>query len=257
MDCNQKAIAHNFSEAAHSYDSSQKANDLVTERLSCLLPETASHIYEIACGTGLMTQRLRKRYPKARITAIDIAPKMIDYCKNRFKNDPLMHFELCSAEDYIPQKKADLIVSTSSFQWFSDKRAAVQNMLSSIAQGGRIAIAMGYDGLLQELYSSYEMVTQEPLYVTDLWEGAHCAEKLTELGLPLERLILDSYRIDEPCVWSLLRSLHGIGALTPRAKLTPGQLRQLERTYRKHFSSKTGIRVTYRTCYAISEEIYR
>ena len=46
-------------------------------QIAAQLPERASRILELGCGTGALTAMLAGRYPEARLTAVDASAGMI------------------------------------------------------------------------------------------------------------------------------------------------------------------------------------
>lgn len=44
---------------------------------------TCRNILEVGCGTGYVTKRLARIYPQAQITAIDIAPAILEVARER------------------------------------------------------------------------------------------------------------------------------------------------------------------------------
>jgi ubiquinone/menaquinone biosynthesis C-methylase UbiE len=63
----------------------------IVSSLRCLYfpaPITSSStILNNACGTGLMTAEIKKRYPNTNITAVDLSPAMIEQAKSRAKEN--------------------------------------------------------------------------------------------------------------------------------------------------------------------------
>ena len=62
-------------EIAHLYRSVFIDLDDWSDRIGAWVP-SATNILEVGCGEGAMTERLQARYPLARITAIDVTPRV-------------------------------------------------------------------------------------------------------------------------------------------------------------------------------------
>jgi len=245
-------IERSFSNAAMAYDRCAKSHPYIAKKLVSLLPEHVENILELGCGTGILTELLCSKYPQANITAIDISKKMIEQCKKRCncRNISLL---TASAEEFQPNKNFDLIVSSNSFHWFLDKETVSKNIRQSLVPGGKFAIAMGIRGIFSELHTIYEEIKGNPL--AHLWNEKECREKFSQLSLPMETVIFDSFQMEEPTPWEVLRSIHGIGAV-PRGfsqSLSIGELKKLVRKYSQSHKSKNGVSVTYNIFYGITE----
>lgn len=122
-----KDIQKKFNENSLLYDEQRKRLIPCFEdfyKISTLIAE--SHldnpkILDLGAGTGIFSQYLFKKYPNASFTLIDIAEKMLELSKLRFKN--------CSNIKYINNnylthnfgEKYDIIISSLSIHHLSDK----------------------------------------------------------------------------------------------------------------------------------------
>ncbi|OGW33684.1 MAG: hypothetical protein A2X59_06990, partial [Nitrospirae bacterium GWC2_42_7] len=120
-----KQIARHFSRHAYDYEQLAVMQKDIADRLLKLIPEKEfSTILDIGCGSGYLCRQLRKRFPAAEITGVDIAPEMIRVAK---KADPIGNY-IC--KDFMqmdpPKRKYDLIVSTSALHWTEDINMALK-----------------------------------------------------------------------------------------------------------------------------------
>jgi len=243
-------IAQSFSRAAKHYEQSTPIHHLIAQKLCTLLPKKVSSILELGCGTGLLTQELRNKYPESVITAIDIAPKMIEQCNLSFEKNPRTHFVLCSAESYTYHEQVDLIVSSNAFHWFSDHGKIAQSALTS---GRCFAVAIPVQGLFQEFYDAYESVTGESLSVVDLWHEEECEERFRHLGLRMENVLYEKRSLYMTNPWDVLRFIHGIG-VAPSLK-SPLLPRRLNKIVEQMPVTPYGIPVSYPIFYGVSKQV--
>ena len=80
--------------------------------------EDAKDILEIGAGTGTYTLKLRKSFPNAEITAIDISKDMINTAKNKVIEK--VNYVEGDAENIELIGQFDLITSNACMQWFTD-----------------------------------------------------------------------------------------------------------------------------------------
>lgn len=114
-----KQIARHFSCRAHDYDHLAVMQKDIADRLLKVIPaRNYATILEIGCGTGYLCQQLKKRFPSAEVTGIDIAPGML---RLAMEADPGGNY-LCRdfLEMDLAGKKYDLIVSASTLHWMEN-----------------------------------------------------------------------------------------------------------------------------------------
>lgn len=113
---NIKQIARHFSSRSHDYDNLAVMQKKIADRLLQLVPEREYlTILDIGCGTGYICRELKKRFPAAQVTGVDIASGML---KRAMAADPAGNY-IC--EDFTKMdasgKRFDLIVSASALHW--------------------------------------------------------------------------------------------------------------------------------------------
>jgi len=94
-------------------------------------------ILDLACGTGILTMMLAKRYPESEIVAVDISPGYLEVSwrkafKNKVKN---ISFILSTAEDYKSVNRFDA-VTASYLPKYAKLDLLVRNLSQMINPGG-------------------------------------------------------------------------------------------------------------------------
>lgn len=231
-----------FSDAAEHYEDFAFPQKEAATKLMALLPPSATRILELGCGTGILTRKLRNMYPTAQITAIDIAQGMIDKARNLCPN---VRFEVADATEYVTATKADLIVSSSSFQWFSTSTSIFECLRQSLAPSGTICIATFIEGTLHELSESYAQTLHSPLPTLPFWSKNACYSRFAAAGFTFDTGECSDIVIPLREIIDLFRHLHGIGAapLNRGRPLSPGKIRQIMRTYAQNFGHVATYRV--------------
>jgi ubiquinone/menaquinone biosynthesis C-methylase UbiE len=110
------------------------AEDLVS-RLS--VPERAT-VMELACGTGIVTRRLREKLgPHAKLVATDLNHAMLDYAKRKFEESAAVEWKQADATDLqFPDQMFDAVVCQFGVMFFPDKEQAARETYRVLKLGG-------------------------------------------------------------------------------------------------------------------------
>lgn len=131
---NKDRVRAHFDRHAHEYDTYALVQ---VEMMKLLLanvaqiPTAPATILEVGCGTGRLTEQLLLRFPEACVTAIDLAPAMLEQTRVRVARELERVTLVCAdAEAWVADctEQYDLIVSNATLQWFADAPSAVLRM---------------------------------------------------------------------------------------------------------------------------------
>ncbi|AQS39819.1 Methyltransferase domain [Shewanella psychrophila] len=108
-----------------------------------LLPNKSIDILDIGCGSGRVSDIIYQNTTPKRMIAIDKSKDMIS---EALKNYPLKNIEFkCSdVVDINFFEEFDVIVSNSSFQWFSDHEKSLGAIREALRYDGRLYIQTPY-----------------------------------------------------------------------------------------------------------------
>ena len=126
-----------------------------------LLPfpgEAEIDVLDLGAGTGLFSRLVLGKYPCGRFVLVDVAEKMLDVARQRFRNNPGQFS--CRVEDYRDlreEESFDLVISALSIHHLADdeKRALFARIHGALRDGGiflNIDQIRGGTPALQELY---------------------------------------------------------------------------------------------------------
>ncbi|MBT2400812.1 class I SAM-dependent methyltransferase [Streptomyces sp. ISL-100] len=131
-----------FNKAADTYDQQHGATCGVAHRLA--LAAVAAHgtvprsVLDIGCGTGVLLDLVAQRWPQARLRGVDPAQRMIDVAGRRL---PQAELAVATAERLpVPDASVDLVLSTTSFNHWSDHRAALREAARVARPGGLVVV---------------------------------------------------------------------------------------------------------------------
>jgi ubiquinone/menaquinone biosynthesis C-methylase UbiE len=131
-----------FNKAAETYDQRFGTTCGLAHRLALaavtargLRPES---VLDIGCGTGALLDLVSRTWPQARLLGVDPAHRMIEVATRRLSDADL---RVAVAEHLpLPDGCVDLVLSTTSFNHWSDHRMALREAARVLAPGGLIVV---------------------------------------------------------------------------------------------------------------------
>ncbi len=155
-----------FSRAAAVYDDVAVLQHEIAERLIQRLDYIVCEpkvILDIGCGTGRAIDALMKRYPKAKVVALDFSLPMLQKSakRGRWLKRPAC---LCADMDQLPlaASSVDLVFSSSAFQWTSDVSAVFKEIQRVIKPQGLLMFSSFGPDTLKELREAWSQVDGLP-----------------------------------------------------------------------------------------------
>jgi ubiquinone/menaquinone biosynthesis C-methylase UbiE len=143
-----------FDERAASYESGRhgqlhkeicdRAVDLALSRVPA-----PRRVLDVGCGTGYVLRQLAARLPQAsQFLAVDPAPKMIEAARSA-STDERLNFLPGAAERLPADENAyDLVISTTSFDHWTDQAAGIRECARALAPGGTLVLTDLFSDLL-------------------------------------------------------------------------------------------------------------
>ena len=148
QDKKRERIEQFFSNTGKSYDSVVNIFTLgidrlwkkrIVEKLVAPLARAVppKRVLDLACGTGILTMAIAKRFPKCEVTGVDISANYLEVAwrkvfKHKIKNVALI---LSPAEEFTSQSSFD-VVTASYLAKYVDIPLLIKNLSSMIAPGG-------------------------------------------------------------------------------------------------------------------------
>lgn len=135
------------------------ANDLV-ERVT--VPADGS-LLEIACGTGIVTRRLRDRLaPSVRIVATDLNEAMINHARQKFRADENIEWKPADAIDLpFADQTFDVVTCQFGLMFFPDKQKGVNEAYRVLKPNGQYIVSVWDDIERVDLANATQAVINE------------------------------------------------------------------------------------------------
>ncbi|WP_034681049.1 malonyl-ACP O-methyltransferase BioC [Caldalkalibacillus mannanilyticus] len=262
---NKQLVQKRFSKSAATYDQyaqvqKKMADDLLREYVfKSINPLTAKKeltILEIGCGTGYLTEKLGQAFPLAHITAVDLAPGMIEVARTKLSS-PRVHFICGDIEEMELVASYDLIISNATFQWFNDLENTLHKLYSHLSEEGSLCFSTFGERTFLELHTSYQKAKGE-LGISsssELGQRFCCIQELYAFFSDKEENIL-THEGEEyeyfPSVIDFFHSVKKVGANNSNqdgSMLNRRLLQKIIQYYEQEYSCAKGIRATYHSLF--------
>ena len=161
----KRQMRRSFERAAGSYDRAAVLQREVCmralERLDLVKLDPGA-IIDAGCGTGFAAQALRKRYPRATLIGLDIAPAMLQRSRSRIPRwkkwiGSGREVFVCGDNERLPVRSAcmDMLWSNLAFQWSSDLTVVFAECQRVLRPGGLLMFTTFGPDTLKELRAAW------------------------------------------------------------------------------------------------------
>ncbi len=254
MTIDRQLVSQRFGNALKTYDASAVAQEAIAKRLARLLSERMSlspeTIFEIGCGTGLLTAELHSYYPEAHFVLNDLVKASEGVIKAKL---PLMDYDFMTgdAENMSWQCGYSLIASSSVIQWWDAPTHFIDKAFHSLQDGGWLAVSTF---LPDNLFEITPLLSESLPYP----EAKDYGKALSVFRF--SEIVEESITIHFPTLYALLKHLKSTGTnalpIAQKGLLTPRRLKTMEASIRSHLGLNESelIPLTYRAIIIIAQK---
>jgi len=211
----KRQARRNFGRAATAYDEvavlQHETGRQMVERLDYMRIEPQS-ILDIGCGSGLTTELLLRRFPRARVHALDFALPMLALTRKRGRwlRRPAC---VCADLDHLPlaSQSLDLVFANASLQWSADPAAAFRDIARVLKPNGLLIFSSFGPGTLHELRAAWAEVDGHP-HVHPFIDMHDYGDMLTAGGLADPIMDVERMTLTYKDAGQLMREIKVIGA---------------------------------------------
>lgn len=228
-----------FERASRSYEAAARLQAQVAAEL---LERLASFrfrprvVLDLGAGTGRVTRELKRRYRRALVIALDIAPGMLREARRH--QGMWRRFErVCADALRLPLADAsvDLVFSSLMLQWCEPLEQALAEVRRVLAPSGFFAFSTLGPDTLKELRAAWAEADGAS-HVNRFTDMHEVGDALARTGLAEPVLDVDRIELGYPDALVLMRDLKAIGAHNvtagrPRTLTGRARLARMQRAY--------------------------
>lgn len=265
-----RQVRRAFSRAADSYNDAAALQREIGSRLAesldylddpALALAAPEVVVDLGCGPGQMAAAFQKRWPKARVLALDVAPGMLAQVRGHgggFRFNPFAPRPVPVAADAralpLADRSVDVLYSNLCLQWVEDLPAVFAGLRRVLKPGGLLLVStFGMDTLI-ELRQAFAEADDAP-HVSPFTAIGPFGDALIAAGFKDPVLDRDEFHLGQPDLPSLMRQLRGIGgtnALLDRRRSLTGRQRfaRASQAYEAMRTADGQLPVTWEAIYA-------
>jgi malonyl-CoA O-methyltransferase len=248
-----------FERASVSYESAARLQASVAAELLGRLAAfrfAPGVVLDLGAGTGRVTCELKRRYPRALVIALDLAPGMLRAARRH--QQPWRRFaRVCGDALRLPLKDAsvDVVFSSLMLQWCEPLETALAEVRRVLKASGFFAFSTFGPDTLKELRSAWAQADGYN-HVNHFPDVHVVGDALVRSGLMEPVLDIDRIEVGYPDALTLMRDLKAIGAHNatagrPRALTGRARLARMQQAY-ESFRRDQRLPATYEVIYGAS-----
>jgi malonyl-CoA O-methyltransferase len=218
-------VRRSFERASASYDRAAVLQADVRRRLLARLEYvrlTPALIIDAGCGTGHASRELKRRYPRAQVVALDMAPGMLRAAAHQ--RGWFRRFERVCADALrmpLADGSVDLLYSNLMLQWCDDLDALFAEFQRVLKPRGLLTFSTFGPDTLKELRAAWASVDGHT-HVHRFLDMHDIGDALMRAGLSEPVLDVEPFTLTYESTLALMGDLKAIGAHNAAVGRPPG-----------------------------------
>jgi len=216
----KRQMRRSFDRAASTYDQAavlqREVCTRALERLDLVKLDPGA-IIDAGCGTGFASPALHKRFPRATLVGLDIAPAMLQRSRSRIPGwkkwiGSSREVFVCGDNERLPIRSAcvDMLWSNLAFQWANELTAVFAECQRVLRPGGLLIFTTFGPDTLKELRTA--CAADGKIHVNRFIDMHDIGDMLIGSGFADPVMDMEYLTLTYADVRSLMRELKAIGA---------------------------------------------
>lgn len=240
---NKHLIRHRFNRKATQYEPEDSIEEEIARRLLEHLDPVRiepEKVLDLGAGTGTTQRALAKRYPDARVTAVDFAVAMLERARRDAGGSARLQFVCADMEALgIRGQCFNLVHSNLALLWCANLESVLSECRRVLEPGGLLALSSLGPDTLSELRNAWRIAdehahVQQFVDMHDLGDALHTAG-FTDIVVDAERLRIEYRELDRLLIdlrnWGV-GQVHGERRRTLLGRKRLDRMRNEYETYR-------------------------
>jgi malonyl-CoA O-methyltransferase len=236
-DLDKDRIRRSFERAAPTYDAHASVQLRLALGLAERIEDAPASILELGSGTGMLTARLRERFPEARIVAVDFAPAMAERTRAAVPDAEVL---VADVETLDPAERFALTISSATVQWLADPAATLRRLVPA---SDRVLIGTFGPRTFWELDAVFAELGEDRR--VSLPAGPEWEELLRSAGAGAVASDSKEVVVRYPSAAAFVEALRAVGATGGAARQTTSTVAAALRLYDERFRDGDGVQATY------------
>jgi trans-aconitate 2-methyltransferase len=177
-------------------------------------------IFDLGCGPGTLTRKLKDRWPARPVTGLDSSKEMLTEARKKFPAGDIA-WEHADISAWAPPSPPAMIFANAALHWVPDHKNLFPRLMACVAPGGIFAMQMPMtDGALYHVCT--QRVLEKPRW-RDRLAGVHSHEHPKAADFYYDAVCPTAARID---IWEghyhhVMRDSQGVTAWASGTTLVP------------------------------------
>lgn len=134
----------------------------VADRLELTGDET---VLDAGAGTGAVSARVAERVPRGRLIALDAAPQMVAFARERFASTSNVEVVQADLSNFdLGGETVDAVLSTATFHWLPDHDALWRGLRAVMKDGARLEAQCGGAGNIASVLTAADPIAERAPY---------------------------------------------------------------------------------------------